>query len=84
MSTASPSRHLKGRYFGRQWREAYGRGMKREEVRLVQAYRGMSKAGQERILALVSSVVLTSYAALDETPPYVWKCDDPSVTGGAR
>ena len=41
------------------WREAYGRGLSREEIRLVQAYRGLDASTQDFLLAFASELVIT-------------------------
>lgn len=46
------------RYFGRQWRAAYGLTLKRDEMRLVQGFRGLQPAMQQRLLMFVSGLVV--------------------------
>ncbi len=49
-----PARHP----YSKAWREAYGRGLTRDEIRLVQGYRGLSKRTQGLVLTLVARLVL--------------------------
>jgi hypothetical protein len=69
------------------FREQYGRSLTREEIRLVQGYRGLSAPKQAALLTLVSSMLDGAREAENATPDYVWKCDESAVTkpkGGAH
>jgi hypothetical protein len=73
--------------YSQRFLEKYGRNLKREEIRLVQGYRGLPAPKQAALLALVSSMIVDgAREAEDAALPYAWQCDDPRVTnqkGGA-
>jgi hypothetical protein len=84
-------------YMGRAWREEYGRSLTRDEIRLLQAYRGVAQKDgfQEHLLNFASALVIDRdptvaaarvTRAAEQAEPYHWKCDEPAVTkeGGAQ
>lgn len=75
------------------WLARYGRGLTPDEVRLVQAYRGVAALPslQQDLLSFAAWLVLDRDSAMaaarvlraaEGAKPYHWKCDDPSVTNG--
>jgi hypothetical protein len=44
--------------YSQTWREEYGRSLAREEIRLVQAYRGLETPAQDLLLRLGSRLVV--------------------------
>jgi hypothetical protein len=69
--------------------EQFGRSLTRDELRLVQGYRGLPAVKQAALDTALRAILVdrtqeanftVSYAAA--VPDYRWKCDEPPPTGG--
>jgi hypothetical protein len=75
MTTPKTARAL----YSRTWLAQYGQGLKRDEIRLVQAYRGLPREKQAAVRTVLASMIMTGAEIRDA----VSRLDARDEKGGA-